>query len=109
MNKIQSIYQIFDRSFSEGALKRPLAQKYMEYDVINLNTRYLTSRKEDGTTSALPIPDYIDPYGHLASIQKSKYFYGPDNEVQYFALRESTTSTTINRRVYEFNCVFYNY
>lgn len=84
MSNIQSVYQIFERSFPDGALQFPSTDKYGEYDSINLTTRYLSSRKDDPITPALPIPTYIDPHNSLSAIDKTRYFYGPENEVQYF-------------------------
>jgi len=86
---------MFERQFPDGALEKPSRDTYSSYECINLNTRYFTSRKEDATTSALPILRDIDPQGHLFALQGDKYFYGPENEVQYFSGQCTTGSKDI--------------
>jgi hypothetical protein len=93
IHNIRIIHGMFECSFLDGALEQPSTTRYAKYECMDLNTRYLTSRKEDPTTQPVIIPHYIDPNGYLSSIPPPRtYFYGPENEVQYFQLRTANIS-----------------
>jgi len=59
------------------------------FPMVELATRYFTSRRDDPTGVPLDFDRTIDPNGILASMVNGKYFHGEDNRVEYFIMERS--------------------
>ena len=89
IENIYKVHDIFSRNFPENALQPFAVDHFMDYTCVNLATRYFTSRRDDPYTPAISIPREIDPNGVLTATSNDAYFFGPDNEVQYYKCIQS--------------------
>ena len=65
-----------------------VSSQFGRSDMVELSTRYFTSRRDDPHGIATPFDKSIDQNGILSSMSNDKYFRGEDNKVHYYALEQ---------------------